>query len=74
MAREITKQMLDAYDKELSEFWDKRLYRGKGKRNTTIKTVYIKGNTYLDWFNHHTSLFDVMQTTSRKAFKRAFCK
>lgn len=40
LAREITQQMLERYDKELSESRDKSLYRGKGKRNTTIKTVY----------------------------------
>lgn len=40
LAREITQQMLEAYDKELAENRDKKLYRGKGKRSTTIKTVY----------------------------------
>ena len=40
LAREITQQMLESYDKELSESRDKKLYRGKGKRSTTIKTVY----------------------------------
>lgn len=40
LAREITQQMLESYDKELAESRDKKLYRGKGKRSTTIKTVY----------------------------------
>ena len=40
LAREITQQMLESYDKELAEKRDKKLYRGKGKRSTTIKTVY----------------------------------
>ena len=40
LAREITKQMLECYDKELAESRDKSFYRGKGKRKTTIKTVY----------------------------------
>lgn len=40
LAREITQHMLEAYDKELAETRDKKKYRGKGKRNTTIKTVY----------------------------------
>lgn len=40
LAREITQQMLESYDKELADTRDKRVYRGKGKRNTTIKTVY----------------------------------
>lgn len=40
LAREITKQMLEAYDEELARSRDKKVYRGKGKRNTSIKTVY----------------------------------
>lgn len=32
--------MLECYDKELAESRDKSFYRGKGKRKTTIKTVY----------------------------------
>ena len=40
LAREITQQMLESYDNELAEKRDKKLYRGKGKRTTTIKTVY----------------------------------
>jgi hypothetical protein len=32
--------MLETYDKELAENRDKKLYRGKGKRATTIKTIY----------------------------------
>lgn len=40
LAREITRQMLESYDKELAESRDKMQYRGKGKRSTSIKTVY----------------------------------
>ncbi|MDL2300870.1 UPF0236 family protein, partial [Lachnospiraceae bacterium OttesenSCG-928-D06] len=40
LAREITQQMLESYDKELADSRDKKRYRGKGKRSTTIKTVY----------------------------------
>ena len=40
LAREITQNMLESYDKELAESRDKKKYRGKGKRSTTIKTVY----------------------------------
>jgi hypothetical protein len=40
LGREITQIMLEAYDKELSETRDKKAYRDKGKRKTTIKTVY----------------------------------
>lgn len=40
LAREITKQMLEAYDEELARSRDKKVYRGKGKRNTSIKTIY----------------------------------
>lgn len=40
LAREITKQMLESYDEELAGSRDKKMYRGKGKRDTSIKTVY----------------------------------
>lgn len=40
LAREITVQMLEDYDKELAEGRDKKQYRCKGKRQTSIKTVY----------------------------------
>lgn len=32
--------MLETYDTELAEGWDKSRYRDKGKQATTIKTVY----------------------------------
>ena len=32
--------MLESYDKELAEGRDKKIYRDKGTRNTSIKTVY----------------------------------
>lgn len=40
LGREITQHVLEAYDKELAEARDKKVYRGKGKRATSIKTVY----------------------------------
>ena len=40
LGREITRLMLETYDKELAEGRDKKTYRGKGSRKTTIKTVY----------------------------------
>lgn len=40
LGRLITQQVLENYDKELSQSRDKKLYRGKGKRKTSIKTVY----------------------------------
>lgn len=40
LGREITRIMLESYDKELAEGRDKKAYRGKGSRRTTIKTVY----------------------------------
>lgn len=40
LGRELTQIMLERYDKELSEGRDKKLYRSKGFRHTTIKTVY----------------------------------
>lgn len=32
--------MLESYDKEFAEDRDKKVYRDKGTRNTSIKTVY----------------------------------
>lgn len=40
LGREITTIMLEAYDKELADGRDKKNYRDKGIRTTTIKTVY----------------------------------
>ena len=40
LAREITQIILERYDKELMEGRDKKLYRNKGDRKTSIKTVY----------------------------------
>ena len=38
--REITRDMLESYDKKLAEERDKKIYRDKGRRRTSIKTVY----------------------------------
>ena len=40
LAREITQQMLESYYEELAKSRDKKVYRGKGKRKTSIKTIY----------------------------------
>lgn len=40
LARKITQQMLESYDEELAKSRDKKVYRGKGKRKTSIKTIY----------------------------------
>lgn len=40
LAREITRILLESYDKELAEERDKKTYRGKGSRRTSIKTVF----------------------------------
>ena len=40
LGREITQVLLERYDKELQEQRDKKAYRCKGTRTTTIKTVY----------------------------------
>lgn len=42
LAREITQQMLESYDEELAKSRDKKVYRGKGKRKTSIKTIYVE--------------------------------
>lgn len=40
LGREITRILLESYDKELAERRDKKNYRGKRSRGTLIKTVY----------------------------------
>lgn len=40
LAREYTKEALESYDDELSENRDKKKYRNKGKRKTSVKTIY----------------------------------
>lgn len=40
LGQEITRIMLESYDEELAEARDTKQYRDKGKRKTTIKTVY----------------------------------
>ncbi len=40
LGREITQVMLESYDKELAEGHNKKQYRSKGSRQTSIKTVY----------------------------------
>ena len=42
LGREITTAMLEAYDKELAEGRDKKNYRDKGIRTTTIKQSTVK--------------------------------
>lgn len=61
LGREITRIMLESYDAELAEERDKSLYRDKGKRSTTIKTVY--GEVVYARKVYHTKLED-----GRKAF------
>lgn len=40
LGREITRTILESYDNELSRDRDRQIYRDKGVRSTTIKTVY----------------------------------
>ena len=40
LGREITRLMLEHYDDELAQGRNRQNYRDKGKRTTTIKTVY----------------------------------
>lgn len=40
LGREITKLLLERYDKELATQRDTKVYRDKGPRKTTIKTLY----------------------------------
>lgn len=40
LGREMTKTLLESYDKQLAESRNKAVYRDKGNRQTSIKTVY----------------------------------
>lgn len=40
LGREITRIVLESYDEELAKERDKKAYRDKGRRETSIKTVY----------------------------------
>ena len=40
IGREFTKEFLERYDRMLMEERDKKKYRNKGARKTTVKTVY----------------------------------
>ncbi len=40
LGREMTGSILESYDKQLAESRDKAVYRDKGNRQTSIKTVY----------------------------------
>lgn len=40
LGRELTQNVLERYDQELAQTRDKKQYRSKGSRTTTIKTVY----------------------------------
>ena len=40
MAREMTRELLEKYDRDLMVGRDKNAYRSKGKRHTTVKTIY----------------------------------
>ena len=67
--------MLESYDKELAEGRDKKIYRDKGTRDTSIKTVYGEvsySRPYADKIRMHMPLLDAMQSASTKAFMRAF--
>lgn len=54
LGREITAQILERYDKELAESRDKKLYRCKGKRKTSIKTVYGEVEYYRNVYRTET--------------------
>lgn len=56
LACEITKILLETYDKELAATRDTRQYRDKGKRSTCIKTVY--GTVEYERKVYQTSLED----------------
>lgn len=40
MAQNVTKELLESYDRKLMDERDKSIYRNKGKKPTVIKTIY----------------------------------
>ena len=40
IGRDITKEVLESHDRSLMDSRDTKIYRNKGLRQTTIKTIY----------------------------------
>lgn len=61
IGREFTKEFLERYDRMLLEGRDKKKYRNKGGRQTTVKTVYGE-------VTYQRNVYEVTEEDGRKRF------
>ena len=61
IGREFTKEFLERYDRMLLEDRDKKKYRNKGGRQTTVKTVYGE-------VTYQRNVYEVTEEDGRKRF------
>ena len=61
IGREFTKEFLERYDRMLMEGRDKKKYRNKGARQTTVKTVYGE-------VTYHRNVYEVTEEDGSKRF------
>ncbi|MDR2889419.1 MAG: ISLre2 family transposase [Lachnospiraceae bacterium] len=60
-SRKYTKELLEEYDRQLMEKRDKRYYRHKGKRKTTIKTIYGE-------VEYHRAIYEIQKPEVGKRY------
>ena len=61
IGREFTKEFLERYDRMLMESRDKKKYRNKGTRRTTVKTVYGE-------VTYQRTVYEVMEEDGTRRF------
>lgn len=61
MGREITRVILEDYDQSIADQRDKKLYRDKGYRTTTIKTIYGE-------VSYHRRVYQTKLAEGRRAY------
>lgn len=61
IGREFTKEFLERYDRMLMESRDKKKYRNKGTRQTTVKTVYGE-------VTYQRTVYEVMEEDGTRRF------
>ena len=61
ICQEFTKEFLEQYDRQLMELRDKVKYRNKGRRPTTLKTIFGE-------VNYQRTVYEVMDGTNGKRF------
>ena len=72
IGREFTKEFLERYDRMLMEDRDKKKYRNKGARQTTVKTVY--GEVTYQRRKKYLEIYDNLRYTDTEGQKSIlFC-